>query len=233
MDKNIENVEETQEKGGVSIEVTENIVENVPRDQTKASEEGEKSTMGVAEPLKCENVVVPEMKNDEHGDIAQDAAGVQLNDVVATTTATETDMLVEPVTSGTIEMTSEDVAEPNASCADEESTGGTTKPNEVEVITENVTEPKIKSTDGSDEPSEEQMAIGDVAEPSASCASEETAGGNEKLSNTSLGLIAQYASNSSDDESDGEAEVEAAATKILLNTVFQQNNYRDVSSDDE
>lgn len=65
--------------------------------------------------------------------------------------------------------------------------------------------------------------------------------------NTSLGLIAQYASDSSDaeaDEDDGvvvagseessdEVQIEANATRILLDQVFQQNNYRDVSSDDE
>lgn len=67
----------------------------------------------------------------------------------------------------------------------------------------------------------------------------------KQTANTSLGLLAQYASDDSNEDSDDddvievaaessdEAEVEASATKMLLEQVFQQNNYRDVSSDDE
>lgn len=63
-----------------------------------------------------------------------------------------------------------------------------------------------------------------------------------KTANTSLGLLAQYASDSSEEddndedsdiEEDDEREVEASATKQLLEKVFQQTNYRDISSDDE
>lgn len=57
-----------------------------------------------------------------------------------------------------------------------------------------------------------------------------------KTVNTSLGLLAQYTSSEDDDsgqDTDDERQVESNATKQLLDKVFQQTGYRDVSSDDE